>query len=167
MAKAASVAMLMRKFSSKICPWEMFLAAFTTITPPSARYAITNTGRVALVPKPLCSMISPATKSTAPMIMQMISMFSLEKNFFLEAVVWVAVFGDWAFGFGSFSFTRTSDSMDVQILRIWSRYRSGFFAVKRSCFVAKVMVASEMPSRFAICSSILEAQWAQPRFSRR
>ena len=56
--------------------------------------------------------------------------------------------------------------MEVQILRISGRYWSGSSAVTRSCLVAKVIVALSIPSMAAICSSILEAQWAQPRFSR-
>ncbi len=61
MAKAASCN-THQEVLKNTCPWEMFLAAFTTITPPSARYAITNNGRMAVSAKPLCSMISPATK---------------------------------------------------------------------------------------------------------
>lgn len=51
--------------------------------------------------------------------------------------------------------------MDVQILRICGSRASGSAAPKRSCFVAKVMVALSTPSRAWIRSSILEAQWAQ------
>ena len=62
---------------------------------------------------------------------------------------------------GTGSLTMGSDVF----LNISGSNASGSAARTRSCLVAKVMVASSTPGRALIFSSILEAQWAQPRFS--
>ena len=105
--------------------------------------------------------ISPTTKKTAPMIMEMSSCRSFFSSSSLADFAAASLAAD--FGDGSRSTMVTSGSSATLTRRISSMRASGFLAVMRSCLVAKVRTAFSTPGTSLIRSSTLAAQWAQSK----
>ena len=156
MVKAASVATLIRKFSSNTWPFARFFTAVHTISSPRMAYAIINKTGVTAKPGIARSRTSPVINRTAPAATAMRSfLFSANGLSFFCATMP-----------SSLGVTVTSDSMEAQILRYSGSNASGSSAATASCFVANVMVAILTPGSSRICRSIFAAQLAQPRLSR-